>query len=196
MAEVVPEAKLIFCVRDPVERAVSHYRHSHAAGLDPRTAKEALSLPGSRYLLASRYADCLEPYLARFPRERIHLLAQEDLDAGNRQALTDVFRFLEVDDGFWSPWFDRRWNESANKRGARWRAITRLRHTRGWRRIASLPPQRTVWLLERLSRREGPTGAAQTAPAPEVLAFLRDSLRDDAARLRELTGRSFPSWRV
>ncbi len=196
MADVIPEARLIFCVRDPVERAISHYHHSHAGGHDPRPAEEALSLPGSRYLLSSRYAECLEPYLARFPRERIHLLAQEDLGASRRETLADVFRFLEVDESFWSPWFDRRWNESAHKGGARWRAISRLRRSRTWRRIAALPPQESGWLLERLSRRGRPNGAAQAAPSAEVLAFLRDSLRDEAARLQELTGRSFASLRV
>jgi hypothetical protein len=110
MARVVPEARLVYAVRDPVERAVSQYLHHRADGTERRPISEALLDPASQYLARSRYYERLEPYLARFPRERIFILAREDLASERRATLRALYRFAGVDDLFWSPDHGRRWN--------------------------------------------------------------------------------------
>jgi hypothetical protein len=112
MARVVPEARLVYLVRDPIERAVSQYRHHHAEGAEKRPIEEALPDPQSQYLARSRYHERLKPYLDRFPRERILILAQEDLQANRRTTVREVYRFAGVDDAFWSPGHEQRWNAS------------------------------------------------------------------------------------
>jgi hypothetical protein len=110
MARVLPDARLVYAVRDPVERAVSQYLHHRADGTERRPIEEALLDPGSQYLERSLYHVRLEPYLARFPRERIFICAQEDLSSNQRATLRELYRFAGVDDSFWSPEHDRRWN--------------------------------------------------------------------------------------
>ena len=78
MARVVPGARLVYAVRDPIERAVSQYFHHWAEGTERRPIEEALLDPASQYLERSRYHARLEPYLSRFPRKRIFICAQED----------------------------------------------------------------------------------------------------------------------
>ncbi|MDP9440540.1 MAG: sulfotransferase [Actinomycetota bacterium] len=112
MARVVPETKLVYAVRDPVERAVSQYLHHRADGTERRPIEEALLDPESQYLARSRYYERLEPYLARFPRERIFILAQEDLLSDRRATLRGLYRFAGVDDSFWSSEHELRWNVS------------------------------------------------------------------------------------
>jgi hypothetical protein len=195
IAEVAPDAKLILCVRDPVERAISHYRQRHSMRTDPRPVDAALSHTAGLYALYSRYAERLEPYLDRFPAERILVVETEELESRREETLREVFRFLGVEDGFWTEDFERRWNAGARQRAARWRALARLRRLPGWWRIAALPPGRSLWLLERLTG--SPTAAAPLpTPSQAVRARLAASLADDAARLRALTGRSFLSWSV
>ena len=108
IADLVPDARLVLLVRDPVERAVSQYRHHHAEGTETRPLAEALLDPASQYLDRSRYHARLEPYLERFPREQVRVVLQEDLLGRRRETLADLYRFLGVDDGFWDEELDRR----------------------------------------------------------------------------------------
>jgi hypothetical protein len=110
MARVVPEARLVYAVRDPIERAVSQYRHHRADGTERRPIEEALLDPASQYLERSLYYVRLVPYLARFPRERIFICTQEDLSSNRRATLRELYRFAGIDDSFWSPAHDLRWN--------------------------------------------------------------------------------------
>jgi hypothetical protein len=107
MARVIPDARLILLVRDPVDRAISQYRHHRAEGTERRPLDEALLDPASQYLDRSRYHACLAPYLERFPREHIAVCLQEDLLARRRETVARIYRFAGVDDAFWSAQIDR-----------------------------------------------------------------------------------------
>jgi hypothetical protein len=48
IAETVPEAKLILLLRDPVERAFSHYKHAKRLGKEELSFEEAISAEGER----------------------------------------------------------------------------------------------------------------------------------------------------
>ena len=115
MARIVPEVRLIYLVRDPIERAVSQYLHHRAEGTERRQIGEALLDPQSQYLERSRYHARLEPYLARFPPEQIFICAQEDLLAKRRVTMRELYRFAGVEDSFWSPSHDHRWNTSCSE---------------------------------------------------------------------------------
>lgn len=112
LAALLPGAKLIVLLRDPVRRAYSHYWHERDRGREPlsfedaiaaepeRTAKAAEQLARGEiessdahrsysYLARGRYAQQLERWFARFPREqlcvlRFESLAQEPLVVLNR----------------------------------------------------------------------------------------------------------------
>jgi hypothetical protein len=195
IAEVLPDVKLVFCARDPVERAISAYRHVHSTGGDPRPVEAALA-PGAMYALVSRYGELLERYLALFRPEQLLVVDSADLDSRRAETLAGIFRFVGVDDTFWSVELERRWNTASGHRGARWGVMSRLRRLPGWWRVARLPPQRVRWAVHRAtSGADRGDGPAPLVPA-EVRERLAAGLADDAARLRTLTGRAFPSWSV
>lgn len=106
MAAVVPSARLIYLVRDPLERAVSQYRHHVADGHETRPYEQALLAPASQYVTRGRYWDRLVPFLEQFPPVQICIVAQEQLRADPRRVLAQVFRFLDVDDTFWCAAFE------------------------------------------------------------------------------------------
>lgn len=77
MARVLPGARLVYAVRDPVERAVSQYLHHRADGTERRPIEEALLDPSSQYVERGLYHARLEPYLKRFPpRADLYLCAR------------------------------------------------------------------------------------------------------------------------
>lgn len=97
MAAVVPEAKLVYLVRNPVERAVSQYRHHCRDGTETRPLEEALLDPGSQYVDRSRYEERLRPFLERFPLEHVHVVVQERLRSDRARELARVYRHVGAD---------------------------------------------------------------------------------------------------
>jgi hypothetical protein len=189
MHALVPDAKLIYLVRDPVERIVSYYVDRRARGREDRSLAEALERsPDDGYVAASRYAMQLERYLRLFPQERVLVLEL------SRARLGEVFRFLGVDESFETSLFDRVHNASAAKRrvvrGPRWVPRDPL----------PAPEGRLPWALRERVRRLAlrPFTAAVERPAIDdaLRARLEDVLAPDARRLRELTGQAFPGWSV
>jgi hypothetical protein len=202
VASVLPGARLVFCVRDPVERALSAYRYLRLRGSESRPVAEALQ-PGAHYY-AGGYAVRIAPYLERFPRERILIVEAERLDAERRSALAEVFGFLGADPGFWSPEYERRWNVTGALERGPLRILTALRQRSWWSRIASRVPQGVVRRLEQAQveatgpprNRAGGPPRAGSRERDELPAAFLDELREDSARFRELVGLDFPDWCV
>lgn len=112
MASVIPDARLICVVRDPLERAVSQYLHHRRDGDERRPVEAAILDEHSQYIARSRFYERLEPFLRRFGRERIHIVTHRRLLADRRATMRAVFAFVGVDEDYWSPEMDRRWHVS------------------------------------------------------------------------------------
>lgn len=117
IARVVPEARLIYLVREPLERLKSHFlMHCRQKGQSSGLADFLAANPESRCLLASDYGSQLQRYLNWFPPGQILVVESEEL-AGNRSnTLRRVFEFLGVDVGFSSPLFHHRRNVTGHQR--------------------------------------------------------------------------------
>jgi hypothetical protein len=106
MKPVLPDVRLIFLARDPIDRAVSNFLHNVAKGRMRSGEFDAffddLDNPA---LTTSRYAYQLEPFVEAYGLERILVLASEDLRDDRATALKRVFTFIGVDPEFTSPRF-------------------------------------------------------------------------------------------
>ncbi len=103
-----PEAKFIYIMRDPVDRAVSALKHHMRTGPKTPDQTRQLAETGSLSLveeldrdpmleLVGRYADQIERYLAVFPRERFLFLRFTDLTKTPEAVLETCATFLELD---------------------------------------------------------------------------------------------------
>ena len=194
MREVVPEARLIYMVRNPVERILSHYLHNVGGGYEHRSLADALSDPGSAYLARSRYAMQLGPYLEAFGRERILILANEDLAADRDGAMRAAFEFCGVDPGFRSEQFEREWETGSAKGAGGFRLMDRAVRLPGLRaldRNFDRLPESLRWLVERIVHDPETGIAPKPALEPELRERLESELRDDVAELERVAGREF-----
>jgi hypothetical protein len=197
MAAAVPDAKLLFMVRDPVERALSSYVEERTHSGELRTPEEAfadLGYESNPYVAASRYAAQLERYLAHFPEEQVMVMDLADLRHHQAEAMVRICRFLGVDDAYEFSSAIERLNRSEQKREYP-AVVRRLRGTGVLRHAYKLPPEHRERLLQplriALSRRvRRPVVSAETA------ARLADEFREDVRQLRALTGQSFAGWSV
>lgn len=95
-----PNTKLLVMLRDPVERAFSHYlmdiRGWMAEGVSVPSFEEALSAD-PKYLARGRYFAQLEPYFDRFGTENIHVESLRAVQTDPAGVCSRVYRFLCVD---------------------------------------------------------------------------------------------------
>ena len=99
MRELLPLAKIIISVREPVSRLWSHVRmrrrRQRETGTQLDLLKAAREWPQA--LLAGQYADNLQRLWKLYPRERTLVLVAERMRARPRQQANRVYAFLGVD---------------------------------------------------------------------------------------------------
>jgi hypothetical protein len=195
MAALVPYARLIYLVRDPVERAVASYVEERFHGLEARGVEEAfadLDDPYNPYVSASRYAEQLELFLAYFPRDQVLVLTTDELGRDPGATLGRAFEFLDVDPD--APVDVTRRHNDRTAKVEYVEPAARLR--RGWpgRAVRRLHP-RMRHAVTRPARRllTRPITAELSAG---TLGRLREVLAPDARRFRALTGLELPDWSV
>jgi hypothetical protein len=95
IAELMPDVRLVYIVRHPVRRMISHYIHN-VSNLSETRAPEVALTPGegNAYLDYSLYHMQIEQYLPFFPREQILLLRNEDLRERPGETLDRVFDYI------------------------------------------------------------------------------------------------------
>jgi Sulfotransferase domain len=192
MRSVVPDAKLVYVVRDPLERIAAHWVHNYAKRREKGDLAATLTHANASYVVRSQYHMQLQQFLAHYPFGQILVIEQEELRSAPLETLRQVFEFTGVDPGFTHPHFGAQRHETSRKTRAS-RLAVRLERLSGTRPGRVLP--KNLWLAidEKLGRRrpiERPD--VRAAVGPGVLQVLRE----DAERLRELTGRQFASWSI
>ncbi len=194
MHEVIPDAKLLYAVRDPIDRLLSHYNHNVGGGYESRTLEKALADPRSAYVDRGRYAFQLEPYLEAFGRDAIAIVAQDELRDDREGTMRSLFEFLRVDAGFSSPEFSREWETGSAKGSGGFRLMDRAVRLPGLRAIDrnfDRLPERLRWRVERIVHDPDSGEGAK----PELPAGARERLAEifapDVERLEEIAGRPF-----
>lgn len=196
MHSTIPDARLIYIVRDPIKRIISQYIHNYTDRRDHRTLDEAVRhfSNANPYIIRSKYFMQLEEYFKYFPGGNILVVTAEDLYEQRTKTLQEIFNFLDVDAKFYSPNFCRTMHRSAEKwpknRGGlllKWLAeeyVPRVFSTHTRMKLGKM------LFLPFSGRVEKPT------LNPTLLEELIDYLKDDIDRLREYTGCDFKDWCV
>lgn len=91
-----PKLKLIYVMRDPVDRIVSQYMHNYLRGLTSEPFEKAV-LNNSVYINRTRYYIQIKPYFELFNKEQILLLTLEEFIADRQKTLKKTADFLEID---------------------------------------------------------------------------------------------------
>jgi hypothetical protein len=172
VAQTVPDARIVYVVREPVERVLAHYAQNVWDELPVRPFDELmddLEDPMNMPVWCSRYATQLERWRRVVPGERILVLDQADLLSDRVATIQRVCAFLGADPAFESPaWTVEHNTADAHRRPTR---LTRLLGRGG--RVVPKPVLRDDQ-RERLVALLGP----------------------EAERFRLLTGLPFAHWSV
>ena len=190
MAEVVPDAKLIAILRNPVDRAYSHYWHERVRGREKLEFADAIAAEPERladgeqrslhyysYGDRGRYVYQLQRVCQFYPRESLLVLLLEELHDTPLESVHSAYRFLGVDDSFIPPNLGAVYHRQVPARSLKLRAITRR-----------IPP------LHRLIDPLNTPASSNAAMNPGVRAELVKVFEEDNAALASWLGRDLSAW--
>lgn len=213
LARFLPEAKFIFTLRNPVERAYSHYWHEVGKKRETLSFEEALAAEPERiknsawardhlsYQSRGFYEESLCDFFRHVPRERVLITTVEGNAAQPVAQLQCVYRFLGVDES-------KGLEAAGSKHNAN---IVML--PKAWSRNPIVAPLAAAYgkatklvagrlaknkeERKRMMRSMGSAfaqSATETPMAPETRRRLEAEFAPHIAALGQMLGREFPEW--
>ena len=131
-AVLVPDARLVAMLREPADRAYSHWQHMRSVGVEPMGFAEAISSESSRlkdgckkarlgpelarfflsYRERGHYAEQLQRWLEQFSADQLLVIESEDFYSDTAKTYADVTDFLALER--WAPASFRNYSDPAD----------------------------------------------------------------------------------
>lgn len=188
LATHIPQARIIYLVRHPLDRLRSHVRqHRHNRRIDPRSTMFEVIKRDAYFIDAARYWFQLNAYRNHFADEQILVRFYEDFVDSPIAVLCDCTRHIEVDQN-WHPVGPRdRVNSTAMQtQEPIW--IWKLKRIPGVRRLT--PHRVKLWVKTNLGR---PLQTDDEWDAQSV-SWVLDRIGDDIATFLRYCGRESNYW--
>ena len=102
--EKIPNAKIIMSLRDPVERAFSHYLHFQSTGFEKRSFDQAIkenlsgtdNSSGKDYVGAGMYFEQVKRYISIFGEKNAKIILFEDFSKNTKKLVSEIYDFLHI----------------------------------------------------------------------------------------------------
>ncbi len=189
--------KLVYILRNPIARSISHHYHLFRAGEAPASFRDAIE-QNPLIVSVSCYGRQLEAWLDEFPREQLHLLRFEDYMKDRQNGVREVWRFLGCSDTAYQLEEEGVFNAGseqllppASLGGIKNKIARSQWYKRNVAPILSAGFKEKVKSL--LYRRND---ARPDAPTPADIDLLKETFAEDLPRLREIVGPGFPLWEL
>ncbi|WP_370336907.1 sulfotransferase [Parvularcula marina] len=186
MHALLPEAKLLIALREPVSRLISALNHHiERLRISPDEDFDAILLgarkdEGTPYGFLERglYARQIDSFLEYYPREQMRIfLYEDDIAARPEETIRDLTEFVGI-----APQIDSSVNSRANRR-MNTKFAQRLNH-----KLPALRP--LIAAVDRMMPR-----AAPFRPSAACMKELYAYYAPEIDRLEELIGRDLSTWR-
>ena len=192
LSSVIPDVRLVYLIRHPIDRIESQYLHQRLLGLERRSIGEAV-LSDPCYLSFSRYNLQLRQYLNYFDRSQLLVLKSEDLRHERQTTMVRLAEFLNIDNS---------WPDAVL--GQEFHTTTQKRVLRNVFTVAHRLPGYDVMTRRVPASIKEKTGRMRTRgidPSRFILADdlrrrLEESLYADLDELRRLLGPTFDCWGI
>ena len=190
IAAAAPDARVVYAVRDPVERTLSHYwwhvRHEGEARGPLAAVRD-----DPHYRETSHYAARVRPYLDRFGPGRVYVLTAEDLGADPAGTLAGMFAWLGLPPHAPPPRIGRANVTDDVVVRPRSGTLERVRFSKAYGLVSAAVPGPLRRAARRLNEDPVDRSAVDDGPAR---AYLRDIHAPQVSELEELLGRRFGGW--
>ena len=190
--EYNPDARLIYIMRHPVKRTISHYWHSVRYGDEHRDILTAIKMK-KEYIAISDYAYQLAPYIERFGMDKILTLTFEDLIRNPEDTLKRVFYWLGVSPDSCVENTYQKYNElpKSFKKVKGLGLLYRFRSTKIWNAVAPLVPKEIKSVAANLTQEDA---FKSTDKEKEVIDYLEKIFSEKIQNLEMLLNKRFDEW--
>ncbi|MBT8200803.1 MAG: sulfotransferase domain-containing protein, partial [Acidimicrobiia bacterium] len=179
----LPGVRLIYLVRDPIERLQSMYVDMLAYGGETRAIDEAVRADPD-YVLTSCYGYQLEPFVEHTGTANLLVISAAKLSDDRFVTMREIYRFLGIDDDYLPAGIDKDINTRAEKRVARRVGRRLLRNDR----YRSLVDADARWSRLHHACLTRPPRTSDVELSADVLAEIGERFAEDGELLRSLLG--------
>lgn len=181
--KTVPDVKLVYLLRDPIDRIISHLHHDLYRGRLKYNEVDQIVLANLNYIQISQYYTQLSHYLQHFDLEKILILETYSLQKDTNRTLNEICNFLGAEKFDFTKDIKAR-NQSSRKYLIRYydtvhkflpRQMTRFYHLMFY------------VLNEKIAR---------PLLREETLQELKVKLEPDIDELKKISGKDFKDWKT
>jgi len=98
--ELIPDAKIIISLRNPIERALSHFKYDLTLGvIFVKSFCEAIK-KRPFHLWMGLYYEHVKRYIETFPKQNVKIIIYDDLKNDTLSVMREICRFLEIDENY------------------------------------------------------------------------------------------------
>ncbi len=195
--EIIPDAKIIILLREPISRAYSHYLMDYRLGyvnlsfddvVFKRKKDKNIDLFYQQYIFLGLYYEQVKRYIDIFGKDSVRIYFQDDFKNDPAHILLDVYNFLGVDSGFCHE-IEKEHNVFSMPKN---KIIYLLYRSSLRSLIASLLPSNIKEKIIEITfeKKQKPKMSKQTKK------YLYDIYRDDIVNLEKLIGVDLNSWKL
>ncbi len=179
----LPDVKLVYILRDPLERIESDWMHAVGAGRWRGDFASAIAdLESSSMVQTSRYWYQLSEYLAHYDPAQIRVMSYEKISREPQAAVAEMLEFIGLDPDWTHPTVGKRVHPSSRKMRPNrlgllfWEDQVRRRRLRKYlRRLVGTPIERPIWTDRDRAR-------------------VTEYLQPEVDAIREFSGLDFDTW--
>ncbi len=194
----IPDVKLIFVLRNPIDRVYSNYWQEIKAGKNLKDFKSMLFQNHPRIqemITISFYSNYLKKYMELFDSENILILFYDDLKANNKAFFKNIFEFLNLNEESEGINFDSHVNVSAVPRS---KLISRILRNQNLTQFvkALAPPGVLIHLKKGLeaTRQKSLKPFKYPKMDQETRSHLSGVFKKSILELSELSNRDLTQW--
>lgn len=186
---LIPQVRLIFSLRNPVDRAYSAYLMRVRGGYEHRPVEQAFR-EDLNHLRSVSYYTMLKQWYALFPAEQIKVVLYEDIRKDAVAVVQELFAFVGVESSFTPDVSVQHNSGGVAKSQVRQHIVNYLRRYRSFRFYLpqSVRSLFTNWANGNLTK-------APTMPT-EVRQLLNDLYAVEVDQLEALTGKDLAVWQL
>jgi len=181
--EYNPKMKLIYIMRNPIDRIISHYTHTFNRGYELNSNIDNAVRTQNHYIDVSKYAMQIEPYINQFGKDNVLLLFFEDFINNPQQVLNTTYSFLNL-----KPQFVEKnvldSNKSFNRRVLHYKYDNPKTI---WDKL-----KKTILIIKNYFNKDFID--AKPLLQDSTKQYIIDHVKDDITRIESLTGRDLKHW--
>ncbi|MFB6226507.1 MAG: sulfotransferase domain-containing protein [Candidatus Paceibacteria bacterium] len=199
IAKEAPKAKIITCLRNPVDRAYSHYWHEKSKGKINFEFSEVFENYDlfQNWIEPGFYYSNLQNYFDNFDRENILIMFLEDLKQDDHKFIKEVYKFLEVDHSFKPSVLTDKVNTASNERDWKHDLIKQSigsLEKMGLKKYFTQSSNPVINSLKNIKNKLINKKEYKEGIGPEVRSRLKELYKEETKKLEQIVKKDLSHW--